>query len=109
MDLKLTKNCSLTVTLKHFIKFTVIKHTKKWKRLRDEQDYLGFYTLDSHHVSASVHGLLGQQQLFHVFMLLFLTFNKSKDIKQAILVQVSFTMGLSLRWQTCVQVTSRRN
>ncbi|XP_034442500.1 inter-alpha-trypsin inhibitor heavy chain H3-like isoform X2 [Hippoglossus hippoglossus] len=60
MDLKLTKNCSLTVTLKHFIKFTVIKHTKKWKRLRDEQDYLGFYTLDSHHVSASVHGLLGQ-------------------------------------------------
>ncbi|XP_062252828.1 inter-alpha-trypsin inhibitor heavy chain H3-like isoform X2 [Platichthys flesus] len=60
MDLKLTKNCSLTLTLKHFIKLTVVKHTKKWKRLQEEQDYLGFYTLDSHHVSASVHGLLGQ-------------------------------------------------
>ncbi|XP_019942173.2 inter-alpha-trypsin inhibitor heavy chain H3-like isoform X1 [Paralichthys olivaceus] len=60
MDLKLTKNCSLTVTLRHFIKFTVIKHTKKWKRRHDQQDYLGFYTLDSHHMSASVNGLLGQ-------------------------------------------------
>ncbi|XP_076607591.1 inter-alpha-trypsin inhibitor heavy chain H3-like [Chaetodon auriga] len=60
MDLSLTKNCSLTVTLRHSVKFTVIKHTKVWKRRRDHQDYLGFYTLDSHHLSASVHGLLGQ-------------------------------------------------
>ncbi|XP_070814508.1 inter-alpha-trypsin inhibitor heavy chain H3-like [Chaetodon trifascialis] len=60
MDLSLTKNCSLTVTLRHSVKFTVIRHTKVWKRRRDHQDYLGFYTLDSHHMSASVHGLLGQ-------------------------------------------------
>ncbi|KAL7408321.1 hypothetical protein ABVT39_021607 [Epinephelus coioides] len=60
MDLKLTKNCSLTVTLRHSVKFTVIKHTKVWKRRHDQQDYLGFYTLDSRHLSASVHGLLGQ-------------------------------------------------
>uniref|UniRef100_A0A8D3BP94 Inter-alpha-trypsin inhibitor heavy chain H3 n=1 Tax=Scophthalmus maximus TaxID=52904 RepID=A0A8D3BP94_SCOMX len=60
MNLTLTKNCSLTVTLRHFVKFTIIKHTKVWKRRHDQQDYLGFYTLDSHHVSASVHGLLGQ-------------------------------------------------
>uniref|UniRef100_A0A3B4XI64 Inter-alpha-trypsin inhibitor heavy chain H3 n=1 Tax=Seriola lalandi dorsalis TaxID=1841481 RepID=A0A3B4XI64_SERLL len=60
MDLKLTKNCSLTVTLRHSIKFMVIKHTKVWKRRHDQQDYLGFYTLDSHHLSASAHGLLGQ-------------------------------------------------
>uniref|UniRef100_A0A8D3AII4 Inter-alpha-trypsin inhibitor heavy chain H3 n=1 Tax=Scophthalmus maximus TaxID=52904 RepID=A0A8D3AII4_SCOMX len=51
---------NLTVTLRHFVKFTIIKHTKVWKRRHDQQDYLGFYTLDSHHVSASVHGLLGQ-------------------------------------------------
>ncbi|XP_073324182.1 inter-alpha-trypsin inhibitor heavy chain H3-like isoform X2 [Pagrus major] len=60
MDLSLTKNCSLTVTLRHSVKFEVIRHTKVWKRRRDHQDYLGFYTLDSHHMSASVHGLLGQ-------------------------------------------------
>ncbi|XP_018535592.1 inter-alpha-trypsin inhibitor heavy chain H3 [Lates calcarifer] len=60
MDLKLTKNCSLTVTLRHSVKFTVIKHTKVWKRRHDQQDYLGFYTVDSHHMSPSVHGLLGQ-------------------------------------------------
>ncbi|XP_042358681.1 inter-alpha-trypsin inhibitor heavy chain H3-like isoform X2 [Plectropomus leopardus] len=60
MELRLTKNCSLTVTLKHTVKFEVIKHTKVWKRRHDQQDYLGFYTLDSHHLSTSVHGLLGQ-------------------------------------------------
>ncbi|XP_040889345.1 inter-alpha-trypsin inhibitor heavy chain H3-like [Toxotes jaculatrix] len=60
MDLKLTKNCSLTVTLRHSVKFMIVKHTKMWKRLHDQQNYLGFYTLDSHHLSASVHGLLGQ-------------------------------------------------
>ncbi|XP_054639697.1 inter-alpha-trypsin inhibitor heavy chain H3-like [Dunckerocampus dactyliophorus] len=60
MDLQLTKNCSLTVTLRHSIKFMVIRHTKVWKRRHDQQHYLGFYTLDSHHLSNSVHGLLGQ-------------------------------------------------
>lgn len=60
MDLSLTKDCSLTVILRHSVKFMVIKHTKVWRRRGDHQDYLGFYTLDSHHLSASVHGLLGQ-------------------------------------------------
>uniref|UniRef100_A0A665UV28 Inter-alpha-trypsin inhibitor heavy chain H3 n=1 Tax=Echeneis naucrates TaxID=173247 RepID=A0A665UV28_ECHNA len=56
----LTNKCSLTVTLRHSIKFMIIKHTKVWKRRHTHQDYLGFYTLDSHHISASAHGLLGQ-------------------------------------------------
>ncbi|KAM9859818.1 inter-alpha-trypsin inhibitor heavy chain H3-like [Aulostomus maculatus] len=60
MDLKLTKNCSLTVTLRHSVKFMIIRHTKVWKRRHDLQHYLGFYTLDSHHSSSSVCGLLGQ-------------------------------------------------
>ncbi|XP_069006345.1 inter-alpha-trypsin inhibitor heavy chain H3-like [Embiotoca jacksoni] len=60
MDLRLTNNSSLIVTLRHSVKFMVIRHTKVWKRRHDQQDYLGFYTLDSHHLSASVHGLLGQ-------------------------------------------------
>uniref|UniRef100_A0A673BAQ9 Inter-alpha-trypsin inhibitor heavy chain H3 n=1 Tax=Sphaeramia orbicularis TaxID=375764 RepID=A0A673BAQ9_9TELE len=61
LHLKLAKNCSLTVTLKHSVKFMIIKHTKVWKRRHDQQDYLGFYTLDSHHMSSSVHGLLGKK------------------------------------------------
>ncbi|XP_008283655.1 inter-alpha-trypsin inhibitor heavy chain H3-like isoform X2 [Stegastes partitus] len=60
MDLRLAQNCTLTVTLRHSVKFMVIRHTKVWKRRHEQQDYLGFYTLDSHHLSASVHGLLGQ-------------------------------------------------
>ncbi|XP_069569123.1 inter-alpha-trypsin inhibitor heavy chain H3-like [Brachyistius frenatus] len=60
MDLRLTNNSNLIVTLRHSVKFMVIRHTKVWKRRHDQQDYLGFYTLDSHHLSASVHGLLGQ-------------------------------------------------
>ncbi|XP_047439700.1 inter-alpha-trypsin inhibitor heavy chain H3-like [Mugil cephalus] len=60
LDLSLTKHCSLTVTLRHSVKFTIIRHTKVWKRRHYHQDYLGFYTLDSHHLSSSVHGLLGQ-------------------------------------------------
>ncbi|XP_077948480.1 inter-alpha-trypsin inhibitor heavy chain H3-like isoform X2 [Gasterosteus aculeatus] len=60
LDFTLTKNCTLTVTLRHSVRFMVIRHTKVWRRRHDQQDYLGFYTLDSHHMSASVHGLLGQ-------------------------------------------------
>uniref|UniRef100_A0A3Q0SCR9 Inter-alpha-trypsin inhibitor heavy chain H3 n=1 Tax=Amphilophus citrinellus TaxID=61819 RepID=A0A3Q0SCR9_AMPCI len=59
MELRLAKNCSLTVMLRHSVKFMIIRHTKVWKRRHDHQDYLGFYTLDSQHLSASVHGLLG--------------------------------------------------
>lgn len=60
LDLRLVRNCSLTVVLKHSLKFLVVRHTKAWKRRGDHQDYLGFYTLDSRHMSPSVHGLLGR-------------------------------------------------
>lgn len=62
MDLSLVKNCSLTVALRHSVKFLVVRHTKVWKRRGDHQDYLGFYTLESHHMSPSVHGLLGSKK-----------------------------------------------
>lgn len=64
MDVSLTKNCSLTVALRHSVKFMVIRHTKVWKRRHDQQHYLGFYVLDSHHLSASTGGLLGMNGLF---------------------------------------------
>uniref|UniRef100_A0A8C7GHQ4 Inter-alpha-trypsin inhibitor heavy chain H3 n=1 Tax=Oncorhynchus kisutch TaxID=8019 RepID=A0A8C7GHQ4_ONCKI len=54
-----TKDRSLTVTLRDSVRFVVILH-KVWKQHPYHQDYLGFYTLDSHLLSPSVHGLLGQ-------------------------------------------------
>ncbi|KAI4888237.1 hypothetical protein NFI96_009183 [Prochilodus magdalenae] len=59
MDLLVTKDRSLTVTLKNSVKFVIILH-KVWKKHPYHQDYLGFYTLDSHLFSQKVHGLLGQ-------------------------------------------------
>uniref|UniRef100_A0A3P8XM49 Inter-alpha-trypsin inhibitor heavy chain H3 n=1 Tax=Esox lucius TaxID=8010 RepID=A0A3P8XM49_ESOLU len=59
VDLEVTKDRSLTVTLRDSVRFLVILH-KVWKQHPYHQDYLGFYTLDSHLLSPSVHGLLGQ-------------------------------------------------
>uniref|UniRef100_A0A8C7H8V6 Inter-alpha-trypsin inhibitor heavy chain H3 n=1 Tax=Oncorhynchus kisutch TaxID=8019 RepID=A0A8C7H8V6_ONCKI len=59
LDLQVTKDRSLTVTLRDSVRFVVILH-KVWKQHPYHQDYLGFYTLDSHLLSRSVHGLLGQ-------------------------------------------------
>ncbi|KAK7898984.1 hypothetical protein WMY93_019837 [Mugilogobius chulae] len=60
VKIRLTSNGSLMVTIRHAVKFMVVKHAKVWKRRHDQQKYLGFYSLDSHHLSPSVHGLLGQ-------------------------------------------------
>ncbi|XP_077430257.1 inter-alpha-trypsin inhibitor heavy chain H3-like [Vanacampus margaritifer] len=59
MDILLTKDRSLTVTLKDSVKFVILLH-KVWKNHPYHRDYLGFYTLDTHLLSPSVHGLLGQ-------------------------------------------------
>uniref|UniRef100_A0A8C5CS25 Inter-alpha-trypsin inhibitor heavy chain H3 n=1 Tax=Gadus morhua TaxID=8049 RepID=A0A8C5CS25_GADMO len=47
------------VKLLDSVKFVILLH-KVWKMHPYHQDYLGFYTLDSHLLSPSVHGLLGQ-------------------------------------------------
>uniref|UniRef100_A0A4W4E7Y3 Inter-alpha-trypsin inhibitor heavy chain C-terminal domain-containing protein n=1 Tax=Electrophorus electricus TaxID=8005 RepID=A0A4W4E7Y3_ELEEL len=59
MALQVTKDRSLTVSLRNSVKFVIILH-KVWKKHPYHQDYLGFYSLDSHSFSQSVHGLLGQ-------------------------------------------------
>ncbi|XP_073682156.1 inter-alpha-trypsin inhibitor heavy chain H3a [Garra rufa] len=59
MDLQVIKGRSLTVTLRNSVKFLIILH-KVWQKHPFHQDYLGFYTLDSHLFSSNVHGLLGQ-------------------------------------------------
>ncbi|GAA6099951.1 inter-alpha-trypsin inhibitor heavy chain H3 [Tachysurus ichikawai] len=62
MDLHVAKDHSLTVTLRNSVKFVIVLH-KVWKKHPYHQDFLGFYTLDSHLFSQRVHGLLGQ--FFH--------------------------------------------
>ncbi|KAM7006926.1 LOW QUALITY PROTEIN: inter-alpha-trypsin inhibitor heavy chain H3-like [Tautogolabrus adspersus] len=59
MDILLTKDRSLTVTLKDSVKFVILLH-KVWEKHPYHRNYLGFYTLDTHLMSSSVHGLLGQ-------------------------------------------------
>ncbi|XP_039468676.1 inter-alpha-trypsin inhibitor heavy chain H3-like [Oreochromis aureus] len=59
VDLLVTKDRSLTVTLRDSVKFVILLH-KVWKKHPYHRDYLGFYTLDSHLLSPGVHGLLGQ-------------------------------------------------
>ncbi|KAM9859817.1 inter-alpha-trypsin inhibitor heavy chain H3-like [Aulostomus maculatus] len=59
VDLVLTKDRSLTITLRDSVKFVILLH-KVWEKHPYHQNYLGFYTLDSHLLSPSVHGLLGQ-------------------------------------------------
>ncbi|TSV54873.1 Inter-alpha-trypsin inhibitor heavy chain H3 [Bagarius yarrelli] len=62
LDLQIAKDRSLTLTLRNSVKFVIVLH-KVWKKHPYHQDYLGFYTLDSHQFSPRVHGLLGQ--FFH--------------------------------------------
>ncbi|XP_053172311.1 inter-alpha-trypsin inhibitor heavy chain H3-like [Scomber japonicus] len=59
VDLHLTKDRSLMITLRGSVKFMILLH-KVWAKHPYHRDYLGFYTLDSHLLSPSVHGLLGQ-------------------------------------------------
>ncbi|XP_071351222.1 inter-alpha-trypsin inhibitor heavy chain H3-like [Trachinotus anak] len=99
MDLKLTKNCSLTVTLRHSIKFMVIKHTKVWKRRHDQQDYLGFYTLDSHHLSASAHGLLGQFYRGVEFEVTDLRAGEEQEKLDATMYVKGQTINVTRHWQ----------
>lgn len=58
VDLLLTKDRSLLITLRGSVKFMILLH-KVWEKHPYHRNYLGFYTLDSHLLSPSVHGLLG--------------------------------------------------
>ncbi|KAF3855917.1 hypothetical protein F7725_016640 [Dissostichus mawsoni] len=89
MDLRLTKNCSLTVTLKHSV----------WKKRHDQQDYLGFYNLDSHHLSDSVHGLLGQFYHGVGFELTDLHPHKNKEKIDATMYVKGQILNVTRHWQ----------
>ncbi|XP_015262960.1 PREDICTED: inter-alpha-trypsin inhibitor heavy chain H3 [Gekko japonicus] len=60
--LKIIKKRSLEVSLGAGARFMVILH-QAWRKNGVHQDFLGFYTVDSHRLSEHAHGLLGQ--FFH--------------------------------------------
>uniref|UniRef100_A0A8D0C0Y6 Inter-alpha-trypsin inhibitor heavy chain C-terminal domain-containing protein n=1 Tax=Salvator merianae TaxID=96440 RepID=A0A8D0C0Y6_SALMN len=60
--LKITKKKSLEISMGEGAIFSVVLH-KTWRKHAAHQDFLGFYTLDSHQFSENTHGLLGQ--FFH--------------------------------------------
>ncbi|XP_062970140.1 inter-alpha-trypsin inhibitor heavy chain H1 [Cynocephalus volans] len=60
----ITKKRKLVVIVDNGATFEVILH-RVWKGSVAPQDFLGFYVLDSHRMSARTHGLLGQ--FFHPF------------------------------------------
>ncbi|KAM4740184.1 inter-alpha-trypsin inhibitor heavy chain H3a [Anableps anableps] len=99
LDIRLTNSCSLTVTLWHSVKFMIIRHTKIWKKYHDQQDYLGFYTLDSHHLSSSVHGLIGQFYHGVEFELTNLHPGEVEEKSNAIMYIKGQTINVTRHWE----------
>ncbi|TSV54872.1 Inter-alpha-trypsin inhibitor heavy chain H3 [Bagarius yarrelli] len=98
MDLELSKDHSLTVTLRNTLKFIIMLH-KVWKMHPYHQDYLGFYTMDSRHLSQGVHGLLGQ--FFHgvTYEVSDVFQGKDPDKPDAVMVVKGHTLTVTRGWQ----------
>ncbi|XP_051532399.1 inter-alpha-trypsin inhibitor heavy chain H3 [Myxocyprinus asiaticus] len=98
LDLHLIKDHSLTVTLRNSVKFLIILH-KVWKKHPYHQDYLGFYTLDSHLLSHNVHGLLGQFYQGVNFEVSDLFPGKDPDKKDAFMFVKGNKLTVTRGWQ----------
>uniref|UniRef100_A0A673B919 Inter-alpha-trypsin inhibitor heavy chain H3 n=1 Tax=Sphaeramia orbicularis TaxID=375764 RepID=A0A673B919_9TELE len=70
-----------------------------WKRRHDQQDYLGFYTLDSHHMSSSVHGLLGQFYHGVNFEVTDVHQAETQDEHHAVMYVKGQTLNVTRHWQ----------
>lgn len=57
--LQINKERNLAVMMGDSVQFVIVLH-RVWKDHPFHQDYLGFYTIDSHRLSSKTHGLLGQ-------------------------------------------------
>ncbi|XP_039519163.1 inter-alpha-trypsin inhibitor heavy chain H3 isoform X2 [Pimephales promelas] len=98
MDLQVIKDRSLTVTLRNSVKFLILLH-KIWENHPYHQDYLGFYTLDSHHLSHNVHGLLGQFYQGVNFEVSDLFPGKDPDKQDAIMFVKGNKLTVTRGWQ----------
>ena len=108
MDILLTKDRSLTVTLKNSVKFVILLH-KVWEKHPYHRDYLGFYTLDSHLLSSSVHGLLGKIPTTGSRWFCCLSTATVLQIVWSIFLQASSIMVLSMRCRICDQAKFGKN
>nr|KAF6474529.1 inter-alpha-trypsin inhibitor heavy chain 3 [Rousettus aegyptiacus] len=64
LSLTINRKKNIIVTFGDGVTFVVVLH-QVWKKHPVHQDFLGFYVVDSHRMSAQTHGLLGQ--FFHPF------------------------------------------
>uniref|UniRef100_A0A8C5V0L4 Inter-alpha-trypsin inhibitor heavy chain H3 n=1 Tax=Microcebus murinus TaxID=30608 RepID=A0A8C5V0L4_MICMU len=64
LSMTINRKKNMMVSFGDGITFVVVLH-QVWKKHPIHQDFLGFYVMDSHRMSAQTHGLLGQ--FFHPF------------------------------------------
>ncbi|XP_047388188.1 inter-alpha-trypsin inhibitor heavy chain H3 [Sciurus carolinensis] len=64
LSLTINRKKNMVISFGDGVTFVVVLH-QVWKKLPDHHDFLGFYVVDSHRMSAQTHGLLGQ--FFHPF------------------------------------------
>ncbi|XP_058405734.1 inter-alpha-trypsin inhibitor heavy chain H3 isoform X6 [Diceros bicornis minor] len=64
LSVRINRKKNMVVSFGDGVTFVVVLH-QVWKKHPIHQDFLGFYVVDSHRMSAQTHGLLGQ--FFHPF------------------------------------------
>ncbi|XP_076724247.1 inter-alpha-trypsin inhibitor heavy chain H3 [Callospermophilus lateralis] len=64
LSVTINRKKNMVISFGDGVTFVVVLH-KVWKKLPGHYDFLGFYVVDSHRMSAQTHGLLGQ--FFHPF------------------------------------------
>lgn len=60
LSLTINRKKNIIVTFGDGVTFVVVLH-QVWKKHPVHQDFLGFYVVDSHRMSAQTHGLLGME------------------------------------------------
>ncbi|XP_046308847.1 inter-alpha-trypsin inhibitor heavy chain H3 [Marmota monax] len=64
LSMTINRKKNMVISFGDGVTFVVVLH-QVWKKLPGHYDFLGFYVVDSHRMSAQTHGLLGQ--FFHPF------------------------------------------
>uniref|UniRef100_A0A8C9USN0 Inter-alpha-trypsin inhibitor heavy chain H3 n=1 Tax=Spermophilus dauricus TaxID=99837 RepID=A0A8C9USN0_SPEDA len=64
ISVTINRKKNMVISFGDGVTFVVVLH-QVWKKLPGHYDFLGFYVVDSHRMSAQTHGLLGQ--FFHPF------------------------------------------
>lgn len=60
LSVTINRKKNMVVSFEDGISFVIVLH-QVWKKHPVHQDFLGFYVVDSHRMSAQTHGLLGMR------------------------------------------------